>query len=168
MEVCEDGSFWFAKQCQWKLMRERSEWSDPHRLLGLNFYLIRVVTIWPCGGGLIIRFDDSVDYSSYMDCVPWIWMFDVKGLSCALFLVTLVPTANMEALRMIHYGSIHFYVYGSNKADLNLKESKSHQRGSFPSAFHPNPWMQEGLNQRARHWWRSFTLSGFDNMTVYV
>jgi hypothetical protein len=74
----------------------------------------------------------------------------------------------MEALRMTHYGSIHFYAYGSNKADLNLKESKSHQRGSFPSAFHPNPWMQEGLNQRARHWWRSFTLSGFENMTVYV
>jgi hypothetical protein len=66
-------------------------------------------------------------------------MFDVKGLSCALFFVTLVQTANMEALRMIHYGSIHFYVHGWNKADLNLKESKSHQRGSFPSAFHPNP-----------------------------
>jgi hypothetical protein len=46
-------------------------------------------------------------------------MFDVKGLSCALFFVTLVPTANMEALWMIHYGSFHLYVYGSNKADLN-------------------------------------------------
>jgi hypothetical protein len=65
-------------------------------------------------------------------------MFDVKGLSCALCFVTLVPTANMEALWMIHYG-IYFYVHGSNKADLNLKESNSQQRGSIPSAFHHNP-----------------------------
>jgi len=84
---CEDGSFWFAKHCYWKLMRERSKWYSPHRILKLNFYLIRVMSVWTCEGALIIRFDDSIDYSSYMDCV--------HGYGCLMwrdFLVPLFPS----------------------------------------------------------------------------
>ncbi len=85
---------------------------------------------------------------------------------CPVFCYTGANCQHGGSADDIHYGSIHFYVYGLNKADLNLKEFKSHQRASFPSAFHPNPWMQEGLNQRARRWWHSFTLSGRYNFTM--
>jgi len=79
MGVYEDGSFDLPKHCQWKFMRERSEQFNPHRFLRLNFYLIRVMS----EGALIIRFDDSVDYSSYMDCV--------HGYGCLMWRDFLVP-----------------------------------------------------------------------------
>jgi len=41
-------------------------------------------------------------------------------------------------------------VYGSNKADLNLKEFKSDERGSFPCAFHPQPMDARRLEPKSK------------------
>jgi hypothetical protein len=68
----------------------------PHRLLGLNFYLIRVVTIWTCEGALIIIFDGIIDYSSYMDCV--------HGYGCLMWRDFLVPL-------FFHYSREHMLCF---------------------------------------------------------
>jgi hypothetical protein len=81
-------------------------------------------------------------------------MFDVKGLSCALL------SANCQHGRSVddplqQYPSLCVWVKQSRFESQRIQVS--------PERFFP-----KCLNQRARHWWRSFTLSGFENMTVYV
>jgi hypothetical protein len=98
--VCEDGSLWFGKHCQWKLMRERSKQFNPHRLLGLNFYLIKVVTVWTYEGALIIIFDDYVDYSSYMDYV--------HGYRCLMWRDFLAPL--LQAFPSTPLCELHFFI----------------------------------------------------------
>jgi hypothetical protein len=107
---CEDGSFWFAKHCYWKLMRERSKWYSPHRILKLNFYLIRVMSVWTCEGALIIRFDDFVDYSSYMDCVHGYGCLMWRDFLVPLFFVTSLSFNTPLWIAFLHFKSCRLLI----------------------------------------------------------
>jgi hypothetical protein len=100
-------------------MRERLEWFNPHRLLGLNFYLIRVVSVWTCEGALTIKFDDYVDYSSYMDCVHGYGCLMWRDFLMPLFFTTSLSFNTPLWIAFLHSSLVHYSFYLSNTHTLN-------------------------------------------------